>query len=386
MVSALLLFSALATALPPGFDHFYNLDYEEALADFERQAAAHPDDPDYRNYIAQAVLFREMFRVGALDSELVSGNNPFLRRPKMKTAPEVDRRFRDSISQAMRLAQQRLNKNPKDTGAMYALGVAYGLRANFNYLVTKAWMDALRDATAGRKLHNRVTELDPANHDARLMQGIHDYVVGSLPVIYKMLGFLVGFRGDREKGIRTLEAVAQKGARNRIDAEILLCALYRRERHPAKALPLIEDLIRRFPRNYLLRFEQAQMYSDAGDGRKALASVDTIAQLKHRRAPGYDRVSWQRIWYQAGTIQFWYGDLENALGNMEKVTAGIEEVDLNTGVLAWMRIGQIYDLKGRRDLAAPAYKQAIQLAPQADAARESRRYLSSPYQRRTVRN
>ena len=201
MVSVLLLFSALAIALPPGFDHFYNLDYEEALADFERQAAAHPDDPDYRNYIAQTILFREMFRVGALESELVSGNNPFLRRPKMKTAPDVDRRFRDSINQAMRLAQQRLNRNPKDTGAMYALGVAYGLRANFNYLVTKAWMDALRDATAGRKLHNRVTELDPANYDARLMQGIHDYVVGSLPVVYKMLGFLVGFRGDREKGI-----------------------------------------------------------------------------------------------------------------------------------------------------------------------------------------
>ncbi len=246
-------------------------------------------------------------------------------------------------------------------------------------------MDALKDATEGRKLHNRVTELEPGNYDARLMQGAHDYVVGSLPLFYKMLGFLVGFRGDRGKGIQTLEAVAQKGVRNRVDAEILLCALYRRERQPLKALPLVEDLIRRFPRNYLLRFEQAQMYSDAGDGERALAAIETVGQLKRRGAAGYTRVPWAKIWYQAGTVQFWYRDFGNALENMKKVTAAVEEVDLNTGVLAWMRIGQIHDLLGQRDQARAAYRQAIALAPQADAARECRRYLSSPYQRRKSR-
>ena len=45
--------------------------------------------------------------------------------------------------------------------ALYTLGVAYGLRANYNFLVRKAWMDSLRDATTARKLHNRVTELIP---------------------------------------------------------------------------------------------------------------------------------------------------------------------------------------------------------------------------------
>jgi tetratricopeptide (TPR) repeat protein len=170
-----------------------------------------------------------------------------------------------------------------------------------------------------------------------------------------------------------------------VDAEILLCALYRRERQPRNALPLVEDLIRRFPRNYLLRFEQAQMYSDAGDGREALAAVDAIAQLKRRRAPGYTRVPWPRIWYQAGTIQFWYGAFDDALENMKRVTGAIGEVDLNTGVLAWMRVGQLQDLAGRRDLAAAAYQEAIRFAPQAEAARESRRYLSSPYQRRKAR-
>jgi len=45
---------------------------------------------------------------------------------------------------------------------------------------------------------------------------------------------------------------------------VMLCAIYRREREPKKALPQLESLSTRFPRNYLFWFETAQMYADAG--------------------------------------------------------------------------------------------------------------------------
>jgi len=226
-----------------------------------------------------------------------------------------------------------------------------------------------------------VSELDPSNVDACLVQGLHDYVIGSLPPLYKMFGFLIGFRGDKEHGVRTVEQVAARGSLNRVEAQIFLAAIYRRERQPAKALPLVESLIARFPRNYLLRFEQAGMYAALGDGRKALSYVQQVAQLKTEGAPGYARVPWESVYYHLGTIQFWYGDLDAALANMKKVTAHADEVDLNTGVLAWMRVGQIYDLTQRHGLAVEAYKKAMAYAPEAEAARESRRYISSPYHR-----
>jgi cytochrome c-type biogenesis protein CcmH/NrfG len=56
-------------------------------------------------------------------------------------------------------------------------------------------------------------------------------------------------------------------------------------------------------------------------------------------------------------------------------------VDLSTGVSAWLRIGQIYDMQHRRAQAVEAYRKAIAYAPQADAATESRKYLSTPYRR-----
>ena len=373
--------SAQESVAASGFDHFYNLEYDQAIADFEKAIAQNPNSPDLHNHLAQTIVFREMYRDGALESELVSGTNSFLRRPRMNPAPETERRFLAEIDKAMALSQARLKKNPNDAGAMYALGISYGLRSDYYWVVKKLWRDSLSDATAARRLHNRISELEPDNVDARLVQGLDDYIVGSLPWEWRMLGFLVGIHGDREKGIRTVQDVARNGQLDRVDAEIFLCALYRRENQPRQAIPLVAELIGRFPRNFLLRLELSQMYSVAGDKARALEAAEEVAQLKTRHAPGYDRLPWEKIYFQEGTIQFWYNDLDRALENMKKVAAASEEVDLNTGVSAYLRMGQIYDMTHRRAEALEAYRKAIAYAPQAEAAQESRKYLSTPYRR-----
>ncbi|HXK02518.1 MAG TPA: tetratricopeptide repeat protein [Verrucomicrobiae bacterium] len=364
-----------------GFNHFYNLEYDEAIAVFEKAIAQYPSIPDLHNHLAQSLIFREMFRDGALESELVSGNNSFLRRAKLNPTPEVEKRILDEIGKSMALCEARLKSNPNDTSAMYALGIAYGLRSNYYWVVKKAWHDSLKDATSARKLHNRISALEPNNVDARLVQGLHDYIVGSLPWTWRTLGFLIGIHGDKEKGIRTVQEVARNGKLNKVDAEIFLGALYRRENQPKQAVPLIQDLIRRYPRNFLLRLELAQMYSMGGDGKSGLAALEEVVQLKQSHAPGFDRLPWEKVYYQQGSIQFWYNDLDRSLDNLKKVTARPEEVDLNTGTLAWLRIGQIYDMKHRRGEALDAYKKAIAFAPQADAAAEAKKYLSEPYRR-----
>src|SRR6185369_14162817 len=157
----------------------------------------------------------------------------------------------DEVAKGISLSEARLKANPKDTAAMYAQGIAYGLRSNYYWVVKKAWRDSLKDATAARRLHNRVSELEPDNVDARLVQGLHDYIVGSLPWNWRMVGFLVGVHGDKAKGIRTVQDVAANGRLNKMDARILLCALYRRESQTKAAIPIVQELIQRYPRNFL---------------------------------------------------------------------------------------------------------------------------------------
>jgi tetratricopeptide (TPR) repeat protein len=365
--------------LARGFDHFYNLEYDQSIAEFHKLVASEPANPNFHNHVAQAVLYREMLRGGALESELVSGTNPFLGREKLTTTPEAEAEFNASIGKAIEISLARIEKNPDDTGALYALGVAYGLRANYNFLVRKAWMDSLRDATSARKAHNRVVELAPKFIDARLIQGLHDYIVGSLPFHVKVLGFIAGFRGDRELGIKTLELVAEKGTMNRNDAQVLLAVIFRREKKSEQALPLLNGLIARYPRNYLFRLETVQMYSDLGQKEQALTALDKIEQLKRSGAAGFATLPLEKVFYYRGNLLFWYKDVDAALDQIKKATAQPAAMDRHTAMMAWMRLGQLNDLKGRRQEAIKAYKAAVAAAPQSDVAKESRRYLSSPF-------
>lgn len=365
----------------PGFEHFYNLEYTEALAAFRAEAAQHPDSPDAYNHIAQTILYREMFRSGALESELVSGGNPFLRREGLKPSAADDQEFRDAIQRALGLVDARLKANPNDVQALYAQGVSYGLQANYHFLVQKAYVEALREATASRKAHARVTELDPSLADARLVQGIYDYVLGSLSKTWRALAFFGGFHGDRERGLETVRQVARTGRMNRVDAEVLLCAAYRRERRPKEAVPLLTDLIQRFPRNFILRLELVQMYGDLGEKEKALAVIREVDQLKRNRTAGFDRLPEEKLRYTRGNLLFWYNDLDGALTDLKAVTANLPAVDLNTGVYAWLRIGQIYDLKKDREEAKKAYLQTVVVAPNSDASMDAQNYLLSRYKR-----
>ncbi len=368
--------------LDKGNELFYNLDFTEAIAVFEKVAADYPTSPLPQNDIAESVLYREMFRNGALESELIDGTNSFLRRPKMEATEDTQKRFFAAIGKALELSKIELDKNPRDMMALHARAAAFAFRSNWNFLVRKAWRDSLSDATTARKLEDQILAVNPKDPDAPLGRGVHEYILGGLPWTWRALGFLVGFHGDKAKGLATVEEVARNGVLNKADAEIMLCAFYRRDRESKKALPLLADLIRRYPRNFLLRFEQAKMYADIGDGKRALGTIDEIQRLKETNTPGYARVPWAKIYFERATIQFWYNQPDQSLANFQKVVAAPDEVDLNSGVLSYMRMGQILDMQKQHQAATVWYRKAMAFAPGAEAAQESRHYISSPYVRR----
>jgi tetratricopeptide (TPR) repeat protein len=238
----------------PGFEHFYNLEYDEAMAVFLEEARQHPSSADCYNHIAQTVLYKEMYQAGMLSSEFIGGTK-FVHAPKLALSEEEQTRFHDALNRALSLSLERLESNPNETAALYSIGVTYGLRANYSFVVKKAWLEALKDASESRKAHKRVTELDPEFVDAKLTQGVNDYIVGSLPMHWKMFGFLAGFHGDKRRGMITLQEVAERGRMNRVDAMVLLAALYLREHRPQDAVPVLTELTETFPKNSVLKVE-----------------------------------------------------------------------------------------------------------------------------------
>jgi tetratricopeptide (TPR) repeat protein len=364
-----------------GFDHYYNLEYDQAISAFDLASQADPSASEPHYHVAQTILYREMFRSGALETDLVSSSNSFLTRPRLELPPDAAKRFDAEAAKAMDLAQARIAKNANDVQGLYDSCTVSALRSNYDFLVRKAWKDALRDATAARRLCTRVMELDTSNYDARLVPALHEYVVGSLPWYVKSIGFLAGFHGDKDRGLHMLEEVAAHGKRSNVDAEFLLTALYRRENQVYKAIPLIAKLQRRYPRNYLLGFEMAEMYGAAREKGNALASIDRVVQLKTAGVPGYALLTWQQIWYEKASIQFAFGELDPALENYRKALDGGKDLNRTSTVITRIRMGQIHDLKNQREQALEQYRKAIDLAPDTDLARESKRYIDKPFRR-----
>jgi tetratricopeptide (TPR) repeat protein len=382
MLPLLLTLAWAPAPLPPavlrGFDHIFNLEYPAARQIFEAEARHSPNDPQLRNFIAQAILYQSMYKAGALESELVSGANAFLRRERMNPTPEEQAGFDGAIAQAFRLAQAK----PATAATQYSQAVSHALRANYNFLVRKAWYDALKDFTAARRFAQQAIATDPDYVDAYVIIGLHDYIVGSLPWGYKVLGFLAGIRGDRQGGIAALQMVASRGVNNRWDAQVLLAAIFRRERQAEKAVPLLEGLISAFPRNYLFRLELAQMLADQGDRPRALATLDEIDALRKQKAAGFSGLSREKLAYFRGNLLFWFDEYSRAVEELSLAAAARHELDLNTALMACMRLGQSYDLMRMHREAQTAYQLAMELAPGSEIARECQRYLTRPYNRK----
>ncbi len=366
----------------PGFVAFFNNEYDKAIAYFSREITAHPNDPDQYNHLAQSILYQEMYRNGSLESQLVSGNNAFLRRQKMTVTPETRRRFDDCLTKSLSLTGAQLQRNPRDVQALYQQASAHAMRATYFFLVEKAWMESLKEASAARKGSEAALAADPNFVDAHLILGVYSYVVGSLPFYMRAMGAVGGFHGDKVGGIEQLKLVATKGVLDRYDAQVVLAVLYRRDHNARLAIPLLQNLATLFPRNTLFRFEQVQMYSDLGDKKSALDVLNTIDRLQRSGAPGYAQVSPDKIRFVAGNLHFWYNDLPLALDDFKLVTQHAADVDLNTALLGWLRLGQIYDLQGKHSDAVAAYQEAMKAAPGSEGANEAKGYIANPYRRK----
>jgi hypothetical protein len=352
-----------------GFQHFYNLDYDRAVHDFEQEAKSHPNDPFVVNHLLTAVLFRELYRMGLLDTGSYA-NDSFVAQPHRPPDPKVQERIKGLIRDSLALCEDRLKKNHKDVNALYARGVARGLRSTYTALVERSWFSGLRSALAARHDHEQVLELDPSYTDAKLIVGIHNYVVGISPLAVKMAASTVGIRGSKTKGLEYLDEVARNGNEARIDAHVSLALFLRREKKYSEALNEVQALISQYPHNFLFALEEPNLLRAAGKDDEAIE--------------GY-----RRVWDGAKQGRYPNAQLEiaaRALGDTlrarKQYPAAIQAYDLVDQVpnadpqvkqKCDLAAGELYDVVKQREQAVRKYQAVIAddaHTPVADLARK----------------
>lgn len=268
-----------------GYTAFYNLDFDRAIALFERETETNPASPEAWNHLAHGLLHRRLYLSGAMASELAGASNAFLRRPRVEMPAAEEKRFLDAIHRSLDLSHRRLAVRKDDPLALYALGVAHAHRGKFHLLCRKAWFDALREANRSRSFHNRLRLVDPANPDALLVLGMHEYIASQISPWVRWMAAMAGFSGNRERGIAMMEDAVRRGRKTAVEARLLLALTYNREKQPERALPLMRELSAAFPRNYLYRSEVLLLHARAGQREEALAGLARLESDRQNAVP-----------------------------------------------------------------------------------------------------
>jgi hypothetical protein len=245
--------------------HAYNLEHDLALAAFHQAVAADPQDPGAYRGLASSLWLSITFRRGnmTVDDYLGRPNKP--NASPLPTPPaEAVTGFRDAIEKAIALARQRIARNAKDADAHYQLGAAVGLRASYTATVEGSVMGAFRAAREAYDEEEQTLALQPQRKDAGLIVGTYRYIVAALSLPLRMVAYVAGFGGGKEKGITQIEEAAAYGGDNQTEARFALILLYNREQRYDDALKVLASLRERYPRNRLLWLESGSTSLRAG--------------------------------------------------------------------------------------------------------------------------
>jgi tetratricopeptide (TPR) repeat protein len=351
------------------YEHFYNLEYPRAVENFQQIVQRHPDDPFAVNHLLTAVLMRELYRMGAMNSGEYA-NNSFVGDAHHPADPKVKEQIQKLVDRAETLEDARLKANPKDVDALYARGVTRANLSLYTALVERAWFSALRDAVGARHDHERVLELDPHYTDAKLVVGTHLYVLGSLPWSVKVAVAMVGLSGSKEKGIQYLQDVANSNGESSVDAKIVLALFLRREHRYQESLQLIRGLAAAYPRNLLFALEEGNLLRAQGHKTEAAAVYKRVFDAG--REGHYPSLHYELAALSLGDVLSSQKDYRGAAAAYLEVES-VKDADPEYKQRAALSAGQMYDILSNRAQAVNEYQAVLAVdgkSPQADMARK----------------
>ncbi len=359
-----------------GLAHLYNLEYDQAIADFERSQKLFPYDPFAVNHLLQAVLLKELYRLDALDTTLYA-HDGFLAGKALPADPKVRDRILQLAESAAQLANERLKKNPDDVDALYARGVARGLRLSYSAIVEKSFFPSLRGALASRNDHERVLALKPEYVDAKLLIGIHNYVIGSMPFPARFFAGMAGISGNKKRGLEYLYEVGRSRCESSPDARMALALFLRREAKYGEALEVVRTLTAQFPRNFLFAIEEANVLKDSGNAKDAAAAYARV--LMNARLGIYADPHVERVTFGLAESLRGMGESQSALENYE-ATLQSPTAAKEIRQRALLGSAQMLDVIGHREQALLRYHDAIAMDPDSKAAETARGFLNRPFQ------
>jgi tetratricopeptide (TPR) repeat protein len=362
-----------------GLEQGFNLDHAQALDTFKASIAADPDHPAGYRLVAATAWLMLLFEQGNISVDDYFGE---LRAygPQTKSNHPLEAMFREYISQATSIAEERLARAPRDADAHFQVGAAYGFQASFAATLQGRIVGSLGPARRAYAENERVLALDPNRKEAGVSLGMYRYAVAGLPAPLRWLAHLAGFAGDRAKAIELVEAAARQPHESQANAMFTLILMYNGEGRHLDALHLLAELERRYPKNRLLWLEEANTWLRAGRPQNAKAALD-IGLAKLAADPRPRALGEESRWrYAEGAALVGVRDTAGA-GRALNAALPLSARDWVRGRVH-AELGKLADLAGERPRAISEYRQAARLCgndKDEECVADARRLMKAVY-------
>ena len=359
------------------YQHFYELDYPNCVAELEKVQESHPGDPGATALLLEARVFEELYRQDLLDTTFYA-NDGFLtgKHPTPEDVAVRDRIFALE-DQVEREADARLSKDSRDVDALYARGWARSLRSSYMAMVERSFSAAFHMALQAHSDEAKVLQIDPNYVDAKLVVGTYQYVIGALPWGFKLLFGFAGITGSKARGMEMLRDDFARGPMTSIEAGTVIALFLRREAKYQEAIAAVRQLEAKYPHDFLFCLEEANLRKDAGEGMAAVAAYEKL--LSDARKPEF---------FPSSHLELAYFGLGEALGGQRhfaEAAHAYEQASFAPGAGAELKrralvaAGKTRDLNGERALAVQDYKWAIAGGSDTTQGEIARRLIKTPY-------
>ena len=196
-------------------------------------------------------------------------------------ADEKYEMYKRKFSSAAADAKKACDEDPVQNATIYFLrGMILGAQGMV-HLQDKEWLDSYSKGKSAVAALEKSLEIDPTNYDAYLGLGMFEYYCSKLIGAVKVLAWLIGFRGDSEKGIQYVSKAMTHGKYAEGPAKVFLAYAYIHfEDRLDEGVELAKTLRTRYPRNftfieYFLRAARKLPPERAADG---LRWIDTYVR------------------------------------------------------------------------------------------------------------
>lgn len=254
-------------ALDQAFRRMYNFDFDVADRLIDSHIAVNRQDHFAYAVRASSLLFRELDRLGILESEFFEDDDRIADKRRLKADPALRVRLFAALDEAERLAAPKAGGPSPELPSMFTKAMALGIRTDYLAFVEKRQIGSLSYAKESQRWAAEILRRDPSFTDAYLTAGISEYLLGSLPFFVRWFVRFDDVAGDKAKAVSNLEKVAARGRYLGPFARILLSLIDLREDNLGRAKLRLEGLVREYPENPLFRKELARISDLINKGR-----------------------------------------------------------------------------------------------------------------------